>query len=508
MDQTVSIHPMDEYNQKLVACTHPNDWSNPEPKEIYHLVVIGAGSAGLVTAAGSAGLGAKVALVERHLMGGDCLNVGCVPSKCLIRSGHAFSDIMEAKDYGVHVPDGTTVDFPFVMERMRKIRSGIAPHDSVERFTKLGVDVFLGDGTFNEDGTVEVGGKKLKYKKAVICTGARAFVPPIEGLQDAGYVTNDTVFELTELPKRFMVIGGGPIGCELAQSFRNFGSDVHIIERAGQFLTREDPDAAAILKHTFERQGIHIHLNSDVRNVSKTESGKLVELECDGKTQTLEVDEIMVGTGRAPNVQGLNLEAVGVEYDERKGVHVNDNMQTTNPKIFAAGDICMSKKFTHAADVAARTVIQNALFPNPIRSKRGKLSNYIIPWCTYTNPEIAHVGMYEKDAIDNGIEVDTYTKPMSEVDRAMAEGDTDGFVKIHTEKGSDKILGATIVAKHAGEMINEITMAMKFGIGLGKISNVIHCYPTQAEAIRHLGDAYNRTKLTPFVKKLINWWLS
>lgn len=508
MNQNVSIHPMDEHNQKLVDNTHPNDWTNPEPKGIYNLVVIGAGTAGLVTAAGAAGLGAKVALVERHLMGGDCLNVGCVPSKCLIRSGHAMADVMDAKQFGVHVPDGTSVDFAEVMRRMRKIRSDIAPHDSVERFTKLGIDVFLGDGKFNSDGTVEVGGKKLKYKKAVICTGARAFVPPIEGLQDAGYVTNDTVFELTELPKRFMVIGGGPIGCELAQSFCNFGSDVHIIERAAQFLIREDPDAAVILKNTFEQQGIHIHLNTEVNKITKTGSGKFVELECNGKTETIEVDEILVGAGRAPNVNGLNLEAVGVEYDERKGVQVNDNLQTTNPKIFAAGDVCMSAKFTHAADFAARTVIQNALFPNPIKSKRGKLSSLIIPWCTYTNPEIAHVGIYEKDAKEKGIEIDTYVKQMSDVDRAMAEGDTKGFVKIHTEKGSDKILGATIVAKHAGEMINEITLAMKYGIGLGKIAYVIHSYPTQAEAIRHLGEAYNRTKLTPFVKKLFKWWLS
>lgn len=508
MSQAVSVNPMDEHNQKLVDNVHPHDWVNPQPKDVYNLVVIGAGTAGLVTAAGSAGLGAKVALIERNLMGGDCLNVGCVPSKCLIRSGHAFSDVNNAHEFGVNVPEGTTVDFAKVMERMRLIRSDISPHDSAKRFTELGIDIFLGDAKFSDNNTVEVDGKKLKFKKAVICTGARAFVPPIPGLNKTGYLTNDTVFELTELPKRFMVVGGGPIGCELAQSFRNFGSEVHIIERSDQFLVREDPDAAAILRDTFQKEGIHIHLSTAVNKVSKSESGKIIELESNGKIEQIEVDEILIGAGRAPNVNGLNLEGAGIEFDERKGVHINDNLQTTNPKIFAAGDVCMSYKFTHAADFAARAVIQNALFPNPLPSKRAKLSDLIVPWCTYTNPEIAHVGMYEKEAKEQGIEIDTYKKEMSTVDRAMAEGDTTGFVKIHTQKGTDKIVGATIVAKHAGEMINEITMAMKYNIGLGKIASVIHPYPTQAEAIRHLGDAYNRTKLTPFIKKLFQWWLS
>lgn len=508
MNLPVTIHPMDEHNQKLISNVHPPDWANPAPKELYNLVVIGAGTAGLVTAAGAAGLGAKVALIERHLMGGDCLNVGCVPSKCLIRSGHAYADVMEARQYGVNVPEGTTVDFAAVMKRMREIRSNISPHDSAERFKNLGIDVFIGNASFQTNNSIEVDGKTLHCKKTVICTGARAFVPPIPGLQEAGYLTNESVFELTELPKRLLVVGGGPIGCELAQSFRHFGSEVHIVEFAPQFLVREDPDAAAVLRNTFEKQNIHIHLHTQTKNVSSSATGKLVELECNGNTRHIEVDAILVGAGRAPNVNGLNLEAVGVEYDERLGVHVNDNLQTTNPRIFAAGDVCMAYKFTHAADFAARIVIQNALFPSPLKSKRSKLSSLIIPWCTYTNPEIAHVGMYERDAREKGIEVDTYMKEMKTVDRALAEGDTEGFVKIHTQKGTDRILGATIVARHAGEMMNEITVAMKYNIGLGKLASVIHPYPTQAEAIRHLGDAYNRTRLTPFVKKLFKWWLS
>ncbi len=495
--------PQDRHNAELVGNVHPENWKNPKPASRYNLVVLGAGTAGLVTAAGAAGLGAKVALVERRLMGGDCLNVGCVPSKCIIRSSRVLGDIREAEALGVRVPSGSQADFAGVMERMRKIRARISHHDSAKRFQEeLGVDVFLGDGRFTGPDTVEVDGRVLRFRKAVIATGARATRPPVEGLEETGYLTNETVFSLTERPARLAVIGGGPIGCELAQAFRRLGSEVTLVEMGAQFLAREDPDAARILLDSFERDGVRVLLETALKKVESAGGAKRLTLEGKGGAETLEVDEILVGVGRAPNVEGLGLEAVGVKFG-RNGVEVNDKLQTTNPRIFAAGDICLPFKFTHTADFAARIVIQNALFPG---SKN--LSSLTIPWCTYTDPEIAHVGLYERDARERGIALDTFVRPFKEVDRAIAEGEEEGFVKIHVSQGSDELLGATIVARHAGEMISELTLAIVGKIGLGKIAAVIHPYPTQAEAIRQLGDAYNRTRLTPFVKGLFRRWLA
>ncbi|MBI1815410.1 MAG: mercuric reductase [Deltaproteobacteria bacterium] len=503
MPEPVAVSPMDAHNRTLVANVHPADRPNPEPAPRYNLVVIGAGTAGLVTAAGAAALGAKVALIERHHLGGDCLNVGCVPSKCVIRSSRVIGELRDAAQLGIAVPPGAQADFAAVMARMRKLRAQISHHDSVDRFQReLGIDVFLGQARFSGPDTVEVDGKTLRFKRTVIASGARAVHPPVEGLAATGFLTNETIFNLTELPRRLAVIGGGPIGCELSQAFRRLGSEVTIIEMAPQFLVREDPDAAKILADTFQREGIHVKLNTGLASVTRAGNDKILHLTNGNTTETLAVDEILVGVGRAPNVEGLNLEGVGVKYSKR-GIEVNDNLQTTNPRIYAAGDICMDTKFTHAADFAARIVIQNTLFFG-----RKKLSGLVMPWCTYTDPEIAHVGMYERDATQRGIAVDTFIMPLREVDRAVADGDEDGFAKVHVKKGTDQILGATVVARHAGEMINEITLAIVGKIGLGTIANVIHPYPTQAEAIRKLGDAYNRTRLTPFVKRLFQRWLA
>ena len=498
------VLPNDEHNARLVANVHPTDWTNPEPAPRYNLVVIGAGTAGLVTAAGAAGLGAKVALIERHLMGGDCLNVGCVPSKAVIRSSRVVGDIRDAERFGVRVRGDVEVDFPAVMERMRRLRAGISHHDSVHRFHKeLGVDVFLGDGHFSGPDTVEVGGKTLRFKRAVIASGARAVNPDIPGLAEAGFLTNETVFSLTERPRRLAVIGGGPIGCELAQAFHRLGCEVVLFHNAGHILNREDADAAEIVQQTFIREGVRLVLDSEVQHVERTANGKVLHFTSQGKADSIAVDEILVGAGRAPNVEGLNLEIVSVQYDKKHGVKVNDQLQTTNARIYAAGDICMDYKFTHAADFAARIVIQNTLF----RGSK-KLSALTMPWCTYTDPEIAHVGMYERDAQAKGIDIDSFTISMSQVDRAIADGEEDGFVKVHVKKGTDQILGATIVARHAGEMISEITLAMVGKIGLKTLASVIHPYPTQAEAIRKVGDAFNRTRLTPFVKKMFHRWLA
>ncbi len=494
--------PDDQYNRILVSNVSPPGWTNPQPSGRYNLVVIGAGTAGLVAAAGAAGLGAKVALIEKHLLGGDCLNYGCVPSKSIIRSSRCAQDVRLVGNFGVRVPDGTEVDFPAVMERMRRLRSKISFHDSAMRFRELGTDVFLGEACFAGEDSVEVDGQTLLFSKAVIATGARAAEPPIEGIREAGYLTNETVFSLTERPERLAVIGGGPIGSELAQAFHRLGSRVTIIHRGDHLLGREDSDAAQILHDTFLKEGIELLLEAKPGKISLTDHGTVIFYEKDGKQERLTVDKILAGVGRAPNVEGLNLEAAGVRHDKKNGVIVNDFLQTTNPRIFAAGDICLRYKFTHTADAAARIVIQNALFLG-----RKKLSALTIPWTTYTDPEIAHVGMYERDARERGMEVDTFVRPFSEVDRAVIDGESEGFVKVHVKRGTDRIVGATIVGRHAGEMVSEISLAMVNGLGLKAMANVIHPYPTRAEAIKQISDMYNRTRLTPSVKKGFAFWL-
>lgn len=507
--ELVQLTPFDEHNQQLEANVHPPDWKNPVPEKPYHLVVIGAGTAGLVTAAGAAGLGARVALIERELMGGDCLNVGCVPSKGVIRAARVAATVRDAGEFGVDVAsDSASVDFAAAMERMRRLRTKISPNDSVQRFADMGIDVYLGQGKFGGDSTVTVTRKdgtetQLKYRKAVIATGARASAPPIDGLDSVNYLTNENLFSLTELPGTFGVIGSGPIGSEMAQTFARFGSEVFLFERGDHILTREDPDAAAVVQKEFERDGIRLMLNSEGMKVSPADGDRIqVTVTQNGEEVSTVVDQLLVAVGRAPNTDGLNLDGAGVKYD-RVGVQVDDFLRTTNPSVFAAGDICSAYKFTHAADFQARIVIQNALFAVGPFGRR-KASDLIIPWATYTSPEIAHVGLYEADAKKQGIEIDTYMQPFEDVDRAILEGQDDGFVKIHTRRGTDQIVGATIVAENAGDMISEVTVAMTNRIGLSRIASTIHPYPTQAEAIRKLGDQINRKRLTPLAKKVLN----
>jgi pyruvate/2-oxoglutarate dehydrogenase complex dihydrolipoamide dehydrogenase (E3) component len=504
IDAQVNLSPDDEYNTRLVANVHPPEWVNPSPTGRYNLVVLGAGTAGLVAAAGAAGMGAKVALIERQLMGGDCLNVGCVPSKAMIRSAHAAHDVATADRFGIGISGEVDVNFGAVMERMRGIRADISPADSARRFAEhYGIDVYFGSASFSGPDTVDVDGTTLQFKKAVIATGARAAVPPIKGLAEAGFLTNHNVFNLTKQPDRLAVVGGGPIGSELAQTFARLGSEVTIIETAGQFLQREDPDAAEVLKASLERDGIAIRLSTRLLGVEMAANDKTLVLDGPNGSERLTVDEILVGVGRTPNVEGLNLEAAGVAYD-RRGITVDDTLRTTNRRIYASGDICLPYKFTHTADAASRAVIQNALFPGP----RKRISDLNVSWCTYTDPEIAHVGLYPKDAAEKGIAIETWEVPMSEVDRAIAEGETEGFLKIHCKKGTDRIVGATAASRHAGEMISEITTAMAADFGLGSFSGVIHPYPTRAEAIRKAADAYNRTKLTPGVAAILKRWFA
>jgi pyruvate/2-oxoglutarate dehydrogenase complex dihydrolipoamide dehydrogenase (E3) component len=503
----ILVLPDDEHNRQLVQNVHPSDWVNPEPRERYNLVVIGAGTAGLVTAVVAAGLGAKVALIERHLMGGDCLNVGCVPSKGLIRAARAWADLKEADTFGVHIPPGVKYDFGAVMARMRKLRARISHTDSAHRYKSLGVDVYIGDAQYVDSETVMVEGsagrRTLNFVKSVICTGARAAAPSTPGLQDAGYLTNETVFALTELPPRLGVIGAGPIGCELAQAFARFGSQVFLIEAQHGIMPNEDREAAALVEQAMRQDGVTLWCCGKDLKVEKTDAGKRLIVDSHGEHYDLTVDEILVGVGRTPNVQGLGLEAVGVEYDKH-GVKVNERLQTTNPRIFAAGDVCSKYKFTHAADAMAQIVIQNALFPHPLGMGYASTDALIMPWCTFTEPEVAHVGIYESEAKAKGIEVETYTYKLDEVDRAILDGEENGFARIHIQKGTDKVLGATIVAAHAGDMIGEFSVLMKAGAGAKTIAGTIHPYPTQAEVNKKVVNLWRKAHFTQRTKNILS----
>ena len=495
--------PPGSHDERLVDNVHPPAWVNPQPAERYHLVVVGAGTAGLVTAAGAAGLGARVALVERSLMGGDCLNVGCVPSKGVIRAARGWQDARQAAQRfgGPQVAvDGGDDGFARAMERMRRIRADISHHDSAERFSGLGIDVFLGHGRLTAADTVEVDGAELRFRRAVVATGARAAAPPIPGLAEAGYRTNETIFALRERPRRLAVVGGGPIGCELAQSFARLGSEVTLLDMAQHVLVREDADAAALVQRAMVADGVVMELGVDVESVRRDGDVVTIVFRRDGAMHEVEADELLVAVGRAPNVEGLGLEAAGVRYGAQ-GVEVDDRLRTTNPRIYAAGDVSSRYKFTHIADAEARIVIQNALFFG-----RRKASDLIVPWCTYTSPEIAHVGLYEQDARERGIEVETLTVPLDGVDRALLDGEDEGFLRLHLRKGKDEILGATLVSAHAGETIGEVALAMTAGVGLGAIAGVIHPYPTQAEVIKKAADRWRRGKLTPSVQKVFGWW--
>jgi len=496
------ILPDDEHNRTLVQNTHPPGWVNPEPRGRYNLVVIGSGTAGLTAAGGCAAVGGRVALIERHMTGGDCLISGCVPSKGIIRSARVAATLRQAADHGMRVPEGTAVDFPAVMARMRRLRARISPADSVPHLKEMGVDVFLGEGRFTGSDTVEVGGKRLQFARAVIASGARPVVPPIPGLKEAGFLTNETLFELTTLPKRFAIFGGGPIGCEMAQTFQRLGSQVTLVDLAPHVLIREDADAAEIVQRKLVQEGVRLLLNAKAIRAERRDGAKVVVIEQEGRTQEVICDAILVGVGRAPNVEELNLEAAGVAYD-KTGVTVNDFLRTTNPRIYAAGDICAPFKFTHTANALGRMAMINALFWG-----RNRMSRLIVPWCTYTDPEIAHVGLYEPQAKERGIAVRTLTVPLAENDRAILDGEDEGFVRVHLKQGTDQILGATIVAAHAGDLLTYFTLLMSLGKGLSSLSKPVYPYPTQSEVLKKLANLHLQAKLNPTVKRLLKQLLA
>lgn len=497
---TLSTDALDErFRDTLAANASPSGWQNPRFDGRYHLVIVGAGPAGLTAAREAASLGAKVALIERNRIGGERLNVGCVPSKALIRTARFYAEIRSAVNFGGQAPREQEFHFPAAMARVHRIQARLSQSDSAQRLREAGIDVYFGDAEFAGPDSINVAGQVLRFSKALIATGARAVIPPIPGLAESGFDTNETVFNWRDCPARLMIIGGGPLGCEAAQAFSRFGVHVVIAQSDPMFLPKEERDAAQLLSDVLVHDGVDIHLNSNVTGVRGEGAVKFVDLICDGDRSTVAVDHILVGVGRVPNVETLNLDLAGIQSDPTAGIRVNDFLQTSNPNIYSAGDVCLDHKFTHAAIASARIVVSNALFGG-----RKRLSALTIPWCTYTDPEIAHVGLYVPEALRAGIPVRTFTILMQDVDRAVTDGEDIGFVKIHIREGSDRILGATVVARHAGEMINGISLAITAGIGLQEFSEVIHTYPTQAEAIKMAAEAYRRSRLTPARLKLMS----
>jgi pyruvate/2-oxoglutarate dehydrogenase complex dihydrolipoamide dehydrogenase (E3) component len=474
---------------------------------VYNVVVIGAGTAGLVTAAGTAGLGGRVALIERDKMGGDCLNFGCVPSKALISSARLIQQIRDAEKWGL---DRQQPQFAFekIFDRMRARRAKIAPNDSQERFESLGVDVFRGEAHFVSPHEIEVDGQKLRAKNFVIATGSRAVIPKIEGIDTVPYFTNETIFdELKGKPESMIVLGGGPIGCELAQTFRRFGVKVTIVQRGDQLLPREDRDVAEFLECRLINEGVRVIKSSDARSVATSDAGKVALEFLDRQSgrlaeRTFFADALLVAIGRTPNFRRLDLKSAGVDVNER-GVCVNDYLQTSQRHIYAAGDVIGPFLFTHMADAQARVVVRNILVP--FQFLRQKMDYSVVPWCTYTDPEATHVGLGEKEAKQKNVDYDLFVVPLEDLDRAVVESEDAGFAKVLTAKGSDKILGATIVGPHAGDLLHEFVLAMKTGIGLGTVASTIHAYPTFAELARKAGDKYNKTRLTPRAKKVFTW---
>ena len=454
-----------------------------------NLVVIGAGSGGLVAALIAATVKAKVTLIERHRMGGDCLNTGCVPSKSLLRSAKMLSYAARAKEFGLR---SATVEFDFaeVMERVQGIIATIAPNDSVERYTSLGVDCVMGDAKIVSPYQVRVGEQEIATRNIVLATGGAPFVPPIPGLAEAGYVTSDTVWELRELPRRLVVLGGGPIGCELAQAFARFGAEVTQVERNPHLLMREDQDVVDLLQAQFAAENIRVLANHVAERV--TNEGGEKQLLCrdpNGAELAIPFDLILVAVGRAPNTAGMGLEEVGVALGERGTVEVDEFLRTSVPTIYACGDVAGPYQFTHTASHQAWYAAVNPLF-GPF--KRFKADYSVIPWTTFTDPEVARVGLNEQDAERQGIAVEVTRFGLDDLDRALADGEAKGFVKVLTPPGKDKILGATIVGHHAGDLMSEFVVAMKWGLGLKKLMGTIHIYPTLAEANKFAASTWRK----------------
>lgn len=459
----------------------PANYRNPVPTGRYNLVVIGAGPAGLITSIAAAGLGARVALIERHAMGGDCLNVGCIPSKTLLAAASAG------------------LGFDAAMQRVRAVRTAIAHHDSVERYTKAGVDVFLGSASFVDPHRIRVGDQTLETRRTVIATGARAAMPPIPGLDSIGARTNETIFDLPQRPARLAVLGAGPIGCELAQAFAGLDVDVHLIEMQPRVLPIEDEDAARIVEAALRRSGVHLHLGASVTAARRDNGGSTLTLDSGA---SLAVDEVLVAVGRRRNLEGLDLERAGVRWDVRAGILVDSQLHSSHPHIFAAGDVCSKLQFTHHADAQARIVIRNALFMGRARADR-----LLVPWCTYTHPEVAHVGATKRELDANGTLHDVLRINFADLDRGRTDDAGEGYAEVLVRRGSDRLLGATIVGADAGEQLAPLLVMMNAKLGLGSLGSLVLPYPTRSEYLRRLADAWNRQRLTARTAALLAGWL-
>lgn len=489
------------------------NWTKPTTFD-QNMVVIGAGAGGLVSAYIAAAVKAKVTLIERHKMGGDCLNTGCVPSKAIIRAAHSMSEIANAKEFGITTGDAT-VDFSKVMARVQHVIKKIEPHDSVERYTALGVNCISGDATVLSPWEVEVNGQRITTRNIVIATGARPLVPAIPGLESVNYLTSDSIWNLTEQPKRLLVLGGGPIGCELAQSFCRLGSQVTLVEMAEQLLSREDQDAAEVVQASMAKDGVDIKLGHKAVRFESTinASGHRVHnvyLEhLAGAQVCVEFDAVLLALGRVANVQGFGLESLGINTTARGTVEVNAYLQTKYPNIYAVGDVAGPFQLTHAAAHQAWYAAVNGLFG---QFKKFKADYSVLPAATYTSPELARVGINEKEAKQQGIDFDIVTYGIDDLDRAITDGTDEGFIKVITPKGKDKILGVTIVGHNAGDLLAEFTLAMRHGLGLNKILGTVHPYPTMSEAAKYAAGVWKKANapqgLLALVEKYHRWMRS
>ena len=483
--------PTDPTDHQLIDLTRPPEWCNPASGQQYDLVVIGGGPAGLVSAVIAAGLGAKTALIEKYRLGGDCLQTGCVPSKALLASAKAIH--LKQQDNGTP----STIDFPQIMQRMREARLHLAHHDSAERLQQLGIDVFFGPAQFENRRTIRVDESHISFRRCILATGSRPAMPEISGLDQTSYLTNETLFSLAERPSRLTIVGAGPIGVEMAQAFRRFGSQVTLIDQASKLLPREEPEASQLLQEQFKREGIQLHLGNQVAEVKQQEQGHLVQLQSSSQTDAIRGDQLLIATGRQPNLAGLNLEAGGIQYSPR-GVTVDARLRTSNRRVFAAGDVTGNQQFTHAADAMARLCVRNAFFFG-----RQRWPQHPVPHATYTDPEIAQIGLTTAEADRQGIRLDTYRESLSEVDRSVLEGHPQGLVIVHCKAGRGQVAGATVVGPQAGDLINSFSLLMSQDLSLSALSNTIHCYPTQSQVLQRMGDQFQRTRLTSFTARLL-----